>query len=232
MTGGEYYKAIVEAVRSRDHYFKATRPDGCSFIDPEFRYTVGETATARGFLTGSLLCSAGILHFADVPAETLVGGYWPSCFYEVAPGEIVDSEGQQHGAKSLYVVRELPAWLAFGPNGRVVAQFIAETNHICAVNPTARDAVQNTIEAATRNGLLPVVDATLCPARESGRLAARNTSWYSAWWAARFAARALVVADLIVPKHLATLYAPFAEVLPLEELRERAIAAFPLTVQP
>ena len=212
MTGGEYYNAMVDAVRSRGNYFKATRANGRSFADPSFRYVVGETATAEGDET--TLCERGLLHFADVPAETLVGGAWPCRLYEVRPSAIIARRRHKYGAKSLHVVRELPAWLALGPNGRIVAQFLTE--------PPGLD------------------QAALDAARNAAWAAARNAAWAAAWNAARDAAwdaiwddaQVLIVADLIEPKHFATLYAPFEAVLPLEELRECAVAAFPLTVQP
>ena len=37
MTGGEYYRAMVEAVRSRGNHFKAVRPDGTWFFDQKIR---------------------------------------------------------------------------------------------------------------------------------------------------------------------------------------------------
>ena len=218
MTGGEYYNAMVDAVRSHGNYFKATQLDGSSFADPKFQYAIGETAAAVG--DESKLCRRGLLHFSDVPAETLVGGWWPCRLFEVAPSAIIAGEAHKYGAKSLTVVRELPSWLALGPNGRVVAQFIQE------------DA---TLGYAARHA-----------ARRAAGSAAGSAARYAAWHAARRAAgsaarardaawgagRALVVADLIAPEQFATLYAPFSTVLPLEELRKRAVAAFPLTVQP
>ena len=220
MTGGEYYDAMVEAVRGRGNFFKATCEDGTAFADSSFRYVVGETATAKG--AGTRLCARGLLHFADVPAETLVGGSWPCRLFEVAPGKIIARNGFKCGAKSLIVVRELPAWLALGPNGRGVAQFLTE---LAVLGRSTR--------AADRVAALV---AALVAARNASRVAALAAAGAAAWDADRDAAGdaagALVVADLITPKQLATLYAPFAARLPLEALRERAIAAFPLTLQP
>ncbi len=185
MTGAEYYRQIVAEVRGRGNYFKATQPDGFSFMGhPRKEYVVGKTTEAQG--DGNALCGAGLLHFSDVPSETLTSGKWPARLFEVR-GEIVAGFNDEHpykgGAKRLYVVRELPAWVALGPNGRIVAEFIrAIPETFEAVSPTARSR----------------------------------------------AARALVIADLITPEHLATLYAPFEPVLPLAELRKRAVAAFPM----
>ena len=220
MTGGEYYRAMVDAVRGRGNYFKTTRLNGCSFADPAFRYVVGETVTAKG--DRDKLCYSGLLHFADVPAETLVGGDWPCRLFEVAPSEIIASRGHKFGAKSLTVVRELPSWLALGPNGRIAAQFVCEVESFDA---TARVAAWDA-------------------AWDAARVAARVAAWVAAWVAVRDAAQvavqeaardaavALVLVDLITPDQFGTLYSPFAKVLPLKELRERAIAAYPLMVQP
>ena len=252
MTGGEYYRQIVAEVRGRENYFKATQPDGLSFMgDPKTHYVVGETAEAEG--GGSVLCKAGLLHVSDVPSETLAGGKWPARLFEVR-GEIIVGFTPEHphkgGAKRLEVLRELPAWLALGPNGRIVAEFIASLPSLdarawCAALDAARSAARNAVLDAAWNAVL---NAARGAARNAARGAARNAvlnaargaAWNAvldaAWNAARGAARnavlALVVADLITAAQLAMLYAPFERVLPLAELRKRAIAAHPLTVLP
>ena len=233
MTGGEYYRAVVDAVRGRGNYFKATRLDGCSFADSAFQYAVGETATAEG--ARRILCCPGLLHLADVPAETLVGGDWPCRLFEVAPSEIIASHGHKFGAKSLTVVRELPSWLALGPNGRIAAKFVCEVESLDAA---ALDAALDAARAAAWDAAWAAADWDAAWA--AARAAARAAAWDAAAAraaaraaaAARDAATALVLADLITPKQFATLYAPFAKALPLDELRKRAIAAYPLTVQP
>ena len=242
MTGGEYYRAMVKAVQSRGHYFKATRANGRSFVDSSFRYVVGETATAKG--DKATLCEPGLLHFSDVPADTLAGRHWPCRLFEVRPSEVVVNERSKYGAKSLYVVRDLPAWLALGPNGRVVARFLTELAALdhddwVEVLGAARDEVESNLAGwgdaaravaalvAARN--VAAWHVTLAAARGAARWVSPHDVVQGAVW---YGAGVLVVADLIAPKRFATLYAPFAEVLPLDKLRERAIAAFPLTVQP
>ena len=185
MTGGKYYRQIVAEVRARGNFFKATQPDGFSFRDwPKKQYVVGETTVASCF--SKKLCWARLLHVDKSLSKTLADGMWPARLFEVR-GRIVAGFTAEHqhkgGAKRLYVVRELPAWVALGPNGRIVAEFIrAIPETFEAVSPTARSR----------------------------------------------AARALVIADLITPEQLATLYAPFEKALPLAELRKRAIAAYPI----
>ena len=224
MTGAEYYRQIVAEVRGRGNYFKATQPDGFSFMGhPRKEYVVGKTTEAQG--DGNALCGAGLLHFSDVPSETLTSGKWPARLFEVR-GEIVAGFNDEHpykgGAKRLYVVRELPAWVALGPNGRIVAAFIAAlpTLNVAAWR-AARDAAWNADRRAAW-------DAAWRVAWYAAWCAALYAAWSAAWRAARDAACALVVADLITPEQLATLYAPFEPVLPLAELRKRAVAAFPM----
>ena len=127
MTGKQYYDAIVASVKESGHYFKATQPDGYSFMgSPKKLYAVGDTVTPDG--DGTRLCREGLLHVANTPGEVLVGGSWPCKLFEVR-GEIVAGFDGEHphkgGAKSLQVVRELPAWIALGTNGRAVAAFHA-----------------------------------------------------------------------------------------------------------
>ena len=224
MTGGKYYRQIVAEVRARGNFFKATQPDGFSFRDwPKKQYVVGETTVASCF--SKKLCWARLLHVDKSLSKTLADGMWPARLFEVR-GRIVAGFTAEHqhkgGAKRLYVVRELPAWVALGPNGRIVAAFIAAlpTLNVAAWR-AARDAAWNAARASAWNA-----------DRRAAWRAARDAAWASAWGAARDAAwraaLALVVADLITPEHLATLYAPFEKALPLADLRKRAIAAYPI----
>ena len=103
-----------------------------------------------------------------------------------------------------------PEWMRYGPNGRVVAAFI--------------DALRTLDVPAWYAARYAAQDAAGDAARDVAWDAARDAAWY----AARYAACALVVADLITPEQLATLYAPFEQVFPIKELRQRAIAMFPM----
>ena len=238
MTGGEYYRQIIAEVRGRGNYFKAVQPDGFSFRgSPKKEYVVGETTEAEG--DGNKLCDAGLLHVSDTPSETLFGR-WPARLFEVR-GEIIagfdkaqQPDAHKGGAKRLEVVRELPAWMALGPNGRVVAAFLAALR-------TLNETEWGNSRFLTHTRLWPYAcgassDAAWASARSHARDAARdaiwplpvNVSWESAWAAAWTASQALVVADLITPEQLATLYAPFEQALPIAELRKRAIAAYPI----
>ncbi len=225
MTGGEYYRQIVAEVRGRGGLFKATQPDGLSFMgSPKKLYIVGETIEADG--AGNELCKAGLLHVSDTPSETLAGGSWPARLFEVR-GEIIAGFAGDHphkgGAKKLSVVRELPSWIALGPNGRVVAAFIEA---LPTLDAAARAA--GWVAAWAAADWDAAWAAARAAARAAGWAAARDAACDAAWDAAWDAARALVVADLITPERLAALYAPFEAALPLEELRKRAIAAYPI----
>ena len=149
ITGSQYYQQIVDSVRTKGNYVKATRPNGNSFADPTFAYVIGETATAKG--SRNNLCNEGLLHFADVPSMTLSGGSWPCRLFEVTPSVIVASDGHKSGAKSLTVVRELPAWMALGPNGRHAAAFIGLLADLSpAAWDTAWDATRDAAWDAAR----------------------------------------------------------------------------------
>lgn len=224
MTGGEYYRQAVEVVRNRGNYFKAVQPDGLSFMgSPKKLYAVGATTVAEG--DDSVLCRKGVLHVSDVPSETLTGGEWPCRLFEVS-GEIVAgfNSGHPHkgGAKSLYVVRELPAWMALGPNGRAAAAFI---DLLLALDTAARDAARVASCLASWEAACVAAVAATREAARDGAVAAAGAAAAAATFAA---VRAIIVADLITPEQFQGLYKPFADVLPIEHVRKRGVAMFPM----
>ncbi len=244
MTGGEYYRATVEAVRAKGNWFKATQPDGFSFMgSPQKLYAVGATVAPN--MLDTVLCEPGLLHVSDTPSETLAGGQWPCRLFEVS-GEIVAGFNDEHphkgGSHSLTVVRELPAWMALGPNGRAAAAFIellptldsaawaaAAACDAAAAWAAARDAAWAAArDAAVHAARDAAVHAAWAAAVHAAWAAAWDAAWDAAWYAAGDAARAIIVADLITPKQFAVLYTPFAEVLPIERVREHSIAIWPL----
>lgn len=113
-------------------YYKATRLDGTSFWDGATRWAVGETVTIPADQRRTELCGPGILHVADTPSETMVGGSWPCRLFRVEPAEIVASKGHKHGAHAVAVMDELPAWQVFGPHGEAVAQIIERASQLTA----------------------------------------------------------------------------------------------------
>ena len=106
-------------------YYKATKPDGTSFYDSTTKWTVGRITRHPNPDTSKGLCSSGVLHISDAPGETLIGGSWPCRLFEVEPrSALISGTGHKHGCAQVKVVRELPAWMAFGPNGEAVAALV------------------------------------------------------------------------------------------------------------
>ena len=156
-------------------YWKATRTDGTSFYDQKTAWVVGSDVTHPAPDLSAGLCSSGVLHASDAPAETLVGGSWPCRLFRVEPiGDVVADGRHKVGAAAWKVLEEVPAHQALGPNGEAVAALIERAR-------------------------------TLAP-EEAQRL-------YAAWDAARYAAWALVVRDVITEKQFDLLYGPWRKVI-------------------
>ena len=174
-------------------YYKATRLDAISFADEETRWVVGEVTSLAEDERGTTLCKAGLLHASLEAGESLVGGWWPCRLFEVEPvGKVITSPGHPHkvGAHEWRVIRELPAWMALGPNGEAVADLIERARHL-------------TMDEIRR------LDA----ARDAAWDAARDAAWGAARDAAWDAAIALLVRDLITPEQFDLLYGPWASVM-------------------
>ena len=187
-------------------YYKATRLDGTSFYDSTTTWKVGRITRHPNPDTSAGLCSSGVLHISDAPAETLIGGSWPCRLFEVEPrSELISGTGHKHGCTQVKVVKELPAWMALGPNGEAVAAHIERCK---------------TITADEAERLYAAWDA----ARDAAWDAAGNAAWNAAWNAARDAAWdaafALVVRDLISPEQFDLLYGPWASVFGVADERE------------
>lgn len=208
-------------------YYKATRPDGTSFYDGQTQWDVGKTVRIAKPYQAIRLCGGGILHFSDTPAETLIGGSWPCRLFRVKPDKIIASEGHKHGAWSVKVLEELPAWQALGPNGQQVAALIERAGRLtfeeAKALAVARDAAWDVARVAAWDAAR---DAAWDAARDAARVAAWNAArvaawavarddaaWDAAWDAAVDAAGALVVKDLITPEQFAILYGPWQKVI-------------------
>ena len=174
-------------------YYKATRIDGTSFHDAKTAWAVGETVKIESRDRRKTLCGRGILHAADAPAETLVGGSWPCRLFEVE-GEPVEQEDHKFGFHELTVVRELPAWQALGPNGEAVAALIERAATITPEQAERLRAARNAawyaaVDAARRAAWNAAVDAAWGAAWGAAWHAARSAARRAAWNAARDAAR-------------------------------------------
>ena len=185
-------------------YYKATRPDGFSFKgSPCVEYRVGATVTPAFTVAEPAICGEGLLHAADVPAATLVGGSWPCRLFEVEGEPVVGFDAanpRKGGFLSLTVVREIEAWQALGPNGREIVAFLARLPALTAPQWAARAAAWDAAWAAAN------------AARDAANAAGDAAN------AAGDAALALCARDLITPEQFATLYTPFAEAIPVESL--------------
>ena len=200
-------------------YYKAARPDGTSFYDSTTTWKVGRITRHPNPDTSKGLCSDGVLHISDAPAETLIGGSWPCRLFEVEPrSALISGDGHKHGCAKVKVVKELPAWMALGPNGEAVVAHIERCR---------------TVTADQAQRLYAAWDAAWPAAQDAARFAdaARDAALYAAWDASRDAAQdagrdaalsaalALVVRDLISPEQFDILYGPWASVFGVADER-------------
>lgn len=192
-------------------YFKATREDGTDFHSGKIPYEVGRTVRPAKMAPGvkPALCQAGYLHAADVPAETLVGGWWPCRLFEVTGKPHAGFAGpypHKGGFRQLRVLREIDPHLALGPNGREVAAIIARAKKLTFAETAdllvARDAAW---DAAS--------DAAWDAAWDAARGAARGGAWSAVMDVAWDAASATLTRDLITPTQFDCLYGPWATVI-------------------
>ena len=138
-------------------YCKATRVDGTSFYDSTTTWKVGRITRHPNPDVSKGLCSSGVLHISDAPGETLIGGSWPCRLFEVEPrSKVISGDGHKHGCTQVKVVKELPAWMALGPNGEALAAHIErcrtitcdEAQRLGAAWDAARDAAWDAARAA------------------------------------------------------------------------------------
>ena len=222
-------------------YYKAARPDGTSFYDSTTTWKVGRITRHPNPDTSKGLCSPGVLHISDEPAETLIGGSWPCRLFEVEPrSALISGDGHKHGCTQVKVVKELPAWMALGPNGEAVAAHIERCKTITAdeaarlyatrsaawsaTRSATRDAARSATRSATRDAARSATwSAARYATRDAARSAARDATRSAAWSAARdaawYAALALVVRDLISPEQFDILYGPWASVFGVADER-------------
>jgi hypothetical protein len=210
-------------------YFKATRLDGTDFRTGRVLYAVGKRVRPLPFEGEREICGRGVLHAADVPAETLIGGSWPCRLFEVT-GIPFASKGHKHGFRQLTVIRELDSHLALGPNGREVAALIdragrltlAERKALYAAWDVALDAAWVAAAVAARDAARNAARGTAWGAtRAATRVATRDTTWgatrdttrAATRDTARDAATALVVRDLITLEQFDVLYGPWGSVI-------------------
>jgi hypothetical protein len=219
-------------------FYKATRLDGTDFYSGTVNYARALQTDTSIWLPGQFpdhpqLCSAGVLHASDVPAESLVGGWWPCRLFEVT-GVPVTQEGHKFGFRRLHVEHELPAWQALGPNGERVVAVLDRASRLTSDEIKALDAAWDAARAAARAAAWDAAraaaldaawDAARAAARDAARdaawAAARDVTWAATWAAARAAARDVtrdaawteVVSDLISPEQYQLLAGPWLSVV-------------------
>jgi len=200
----------------RMKFYKATEPDSVSFRDGVTKWRVGRITRLDG-KPGTQLCRAGLLHASTELGEVLVGGSWPCRIFEVEPrSKLVTAPEHPYkvGGTAWKVMRELPSWMALGPNGESVAAHIERCKTL-----TEAEAVQ--LAAAWSASWSAAGYAAWDDARHAAHAAyvahaayaAANAAAHAAEDAVRDAAGALVVRDLITEEQFDTLYGPWASVI-------------------
>ena len=217
-------------------YFKAVRPDGCSFYDPDFRWMPdgwqsgdpipADLVVEHPDYSPTDSCASRHLSASTV-ATDCAGIGWPCVLLEVEPVGSVrqpDPHGLPHkvAAPAWRVIRELPAIAALGPQGAEVAALIDRFRHLT-------DDDLERLGAARGAARYAAWYAAWYVARYAAQDAARYAAWYAAWYvapdvaryaaqdaaryAARDAARALVVRDVISRERYDELTRPWASAI-------------------
>ena len=200
-------------------FYKAVRPDGASFHDPDFRWLPegwqsGDPIPADWVVRhpnpgwrigkGSGTRASEYLSIATVPTNC-TNFQWPCVLLEVeALGRacLDDDYPNKRRVRAARVIRELPAHEVFGPQGAEVVAILERCGRLTA-------------EEVER------LRAARIAAREAAWVAARDAARDAAWVAARDAARgaardaaaATLVRDLITPEDYDQLMGPWREVM-------------------
>ena len=204
-------------------YYKAVRPDGASFHDPDFRWlpegwesgdpipedwVVEHPNPGKRIGKNSGVWADEYLSIATVPTDC-TGFEWP-CVLLGAEAVGRACQDNRHPNKrrvrAARVLRELPAHEVFGPQGAEVVAILdraaklttEEVENLAAAWDAARGAARNDARHAAR-------DDARHAARDAAQVAARGTgrhaAWDAAWGAAHDAALATLARDLIPTEH-------------------------------
>ena len=220
-----------------DRIYKAVRPDGASFHDPNFRWLPEGWKSGNPIPTdwvvrhpnpgAKIEKSSGAhasryLSVATVPTDC-TGFQWPCVLLEVeAVGQACLDDQHPHKRRiyAARVIRELPAHEVFGPQGAEVVAILDR-----AAKLTAEEA-KNLAAAwvAARDAAVAARDAAWDAARDAARAAARDAAWVAArpaardaavaaWDAAWDAAVATLARDLITTEHHDLMIGPWRAVM-------------------
>lgn len=210
-------------------FYKAVRPDGTDFHSGTVDYaSICGTGEWLPRLPGGPCCTSLVYHASTSAADTLIGGEWP-CRLFLVEGEPVSEEENKRGFETFRVIEELPSWQALGPNGEEVASFIEKVRTWATAwdfDGMHLDEVRGWQRVSKRRWACGV-------AWVEGRMAAWNaatdaageaivkpdpTEWTgnaarsAAILAAKTAAQALVVKDLIFAGDFNSLYGPWRKI--------------------
>ena len=215
-------------------YWKAVRPDGTDFFSGKVRWLppAGEPLPEGGLIVRHLTATtpsfgddaADYLSVSTEPANC-TSMQWPC---RLARVEATDAAVWTPDATALpdkraavvwLVTAEVDAWQALGPQGREVAAIIDRARMLTADELRQWGAAWVAAWDAARGAAR---DAAWDAAWGAARDAARDAAWDAAWHlaraatarvAARDAALATLVRDLITPKQYDLLMAPWRTVI-------------------
>lgn len=201
-------------------YYKAVRPDGSSFYDPNFFWATGLGEITKhpdpsdDISMRSNATADGYLSVSTVPTDC-TGFKWPCRLLVVegvGPGRVTgdDEWPNKRRGRAFRVVGERPGYECFGPHGGQVADLFRRARSITTDDFNALSAAWDAArESATLAARVAARVAAWDAARETAREAAWdaawdaacdaaiNSAWVAAWVASRDAACALIVKDLI-----------------------------------
>jgi hypothetical protein len=193
------------------NYYKATRPDGTDFrtgtIDYAAAFASGEVI--RHPAAKKVQGDASTYLSVSVSASDCIGFSWPCRLFRVEPIGRAGKDPRFPNKRTIRagrVAEELPAHLAFGPNGEAVVAFLEAVRRL-SMSECERLLATRRASIATRNEAWYVADRSAWGARDS--------AWRGAWAAASYvagdAAVALLVRDSITPEQYNLLTQPFAD---------------------
>ena len=204
-------------------YYKAVRPNGGSFYDPDFRWlpegwvpgdpiptdwVVRHPSPGKRIGKHSGAHAGRYLSVATVPTDC-TRFQWPCVLLEVeAVGQayLDDQYPSKRRICAARVIRELPAHEVFGPQGAEVVAILDRAAKLTA------GEVEN-LAAAWDAAWDATWDAARVAAWNAARVAARDAAWDAAWVAAWDAVVATLARDLITTEHHDLLIGPWRAVM-------------------
>ena len=181
-------------------YYKAVRPDGCSFYDDTFRWLPdgwqsGDPVPANlvvehpDYSPTSL--SASRYLSASTVATDCTGKGWPCVLLELEPvGQVRQPDPRElpHkvAAPAWRVIRELPAITALGPQGAEVLALIERCRHLTGDDlerlGAAQDAIRYAARVAAQNAIrYAAADAAWVATTEAAWVATTDAAADAAW---------------------------------------------------